>query len=76
MYKQVIIIRSDLKMERGKLISQSLHAGLGALRLARDEIVRKWEGEGAKKGCIESRLGWIDGNREETEGRKDPPFPG
>lgn len=56
MYKQLIIIRSDLKMEKGKVISQSLHAGLGALRLAKEEIVKKWEREGAKKIVLKSSL--------------------
>lgn len=43
-------------MEKGKLISQSLHASLGSLRLVRDEIVKKWEDEGAKKVVLKVDL--------------------
>jgi len=36
-------------MEKGKLIVHGIHAALGALRLVDVEIIKKWEGEGAKK---------------------------
>lgn len=49
MYKQVIIIRKDLKLEKGKLISQSLHAAIGAIRKTDKKVVDRWEQEGAKK---------------------------
>jgi len=56
MYKQVIISRNDLKIGKGKLIAQSLHAGFGALRLAKNEIIKKWENEGAKKVVLKADL--------------------
>lgn len=38
--KQVIVIRKDLKMRKGKMISQGAHASLGALlKLAKREII-------------------------------------
>ena len=49
MYKQVIILRKDLKMGKGKLIAQACHACLGSVRRANGKIVEKWEKEGAKK---------------------------
>ncbi len=52
MYKQVIVIRSDLKMAKGKLAAQVSHASLAAynktLRLLPD-VAKGWEKEGQKK---------------------------
>jgi len=50
--KQAIIIRTDLKMGKGKLAGQSAHASVSALRKAeaRDaDAVQQWEEEGQKK---------------------------
>jgi PTH2 family peptidyl-tRNA hydrolase len=49
MFKQVIIVRKDLKWGKGKLGSHCAHASVGAVRKAKEEIVEKWEKEGAKK---------------------------
>jgi len=49
MYKQVIIVRKDLKMGKGKLLAHVLHAAIGSLRESDEGIVGKWESEGAKK---------------------------
>ena len=48
-YKQVIILRDDLKWGRGKMIAHAIHAALGALRRVDKRIVKKWEREGEKK---------------------------
>ena len=48
-YKQVIIIRSDLKIGKGKLAAQAAHASLGAYKIANKKICKKWERGGAKK---------------------------
>ncbi|MFB0543898.1 MAG: peptidyl-tRNA hydrolase Pth2 [Candidatus Bathyarchaeia archaeon] len=51
-YKQAIILRVDLGMSMGKLISQACHACLGAVEEAkktRHEAWRRWRDEGAKK---------------------------
>lgn len=53
--KQVIIIRSDLKISRGKMISQCAHASLEAYKLASKTDVKKWETEGVKKVVLEIR---------------------
>lgn len=52
MYKQAIVIRSDLGMGRGKIAAQGSHASLTAynrVRKSHPEIARAWEEEGQKK---------------------------
>ena len=52
-YKQVIIVRRDLKMSKGKMIAQCIHASLGAYKRIDEEIIKKWELEGQKKVVLE-----------------------
>ncbi|HLE07970.1 MAG TPA: peptidyl-tRNA hydrolase Pth2 [archaeon] len=47
--KQAIIIRTDLKMGKGKLVSQGGHASIAALRKTSEEDADDWESEGMKK---------------------------
>lgn len=50
--KQVIIVRADLKMGKGKIAAQSSHASLAAFKKTErkhPEIAREWEMEGQKK---------------------------
>lgn len=52
MYKQVIIIRKDLKLGTGKIASQVAHAAIGSMNKllqTNPEIVKRWEREGSKK---------------------------
>jgi len=42
-FKQVILVRTDLKMGKGKIATQACHASVGALRLADENIVEGWE---------------------------------
>ena len=49
MYKQVIIIRSDLKMSKGKLAAQCCHASLESYKKSKPTIRKKWEILGQKK---------------------------
>ena len=48
-FKQAIVIRSDLDMGRGKLISQATHASLMAYKLAKPSDASEWEDGGSKK---------------------------
>ncbi len=50
--KQVIVVRTDLKMGKGKICAQVAHASLEAYKKAlkeKPEWVRSWETEGSKK---------------------------
>lgn len=47
--KQVIILREDINMSRGKEIAQACHASLGAYKKADSDKVSQWESEGSKK---------------------------
>lgn len=55
MYKQVIVIRTDLKMGKGKLISHALHAAIGSMKLVDGKVIEKWEIEGGKKVVLKIR---------------------
>lgn len=48
-YKQVILIRQDLKMPKGKIASQVAHASVAAVLKSKEDIVRKWKNQGMKK---------------------------
>ena len=48
-YKQVIVIRKDLKMGSGKMVSQGSHASLGSFLNAGTKTRKAWLEEGAKK---------------------------
>lgn len=48
-YKQVILVRDDLKLPKGKLAAQVAHASLEAALKSDKRIVQKWREEGGKK---------------------------
>ena len=49
--KQVIVMRKDLNMRKGKMCAQAAHASLGAYFKALDHIL-EWEDTGATKICV------------------------
>lgn len=52
MYKQVIVVRKDLKMDKGKIAAQVAHASLEAYKKADAKDVIGWEAEGMKKVVV------------------------
>lgn len=53
-YKQVIILRTDLKMSTGKTISQACHASLGSYRVSDSNLGEEWLSEGGKKVILKT----------------------
>ncbi len=52
--KQVIVLRTDLDMSRGKLVAQACHASLGAYRNVDESVRSQWEAEGATKIAVKA----------------------
>ncbi|MEK6884183.1 MAG: aminoacyl-tRNA hydrolase, partial [Nanoarchaeota archaeon] len=50
--KQVIIIRKDLNMRKGKMIVQGCHSSIGAMVLGSKSTIEKWNNSGNKKICV------------------------
>jgi peptidyl-tRNA hydrolase, PTH2 family len=48
-YKQVILVRQDLKLPKGKLAAQSAHAALEAAMKSDKKTLENWKKQGAKK---------------------------
>ena len=48
-YKQVIIVRKDLKLDKGKLAVQVAHGSVEAVFKSESSVVKKWRESGAKK---------------------------
>jgi len=54
-FKQVIAVRADLRLGKGKLAAQVAHASLGAYRYAGGEAKFAWEHDGEKKVVVKVR---------------------
>lgn len=52
MLKQVIVIRKDLNMRKGKMVAQGSHASLGAYLLTDIHDRNKWIVNGQTKICV------------------------
>ncbi len=48
-YKQVILIRNDLKLPKGKAAAQAAHAAVEAAHRSDKEAVKAWRSEGMAK---------------------------
>ena len=51
-FKQVIVIRKDLKLSKGKMSAQTGHAVLSAVIKADKKIVEQWQHSGQKKVVV------------------------
>ncbi|HSU72942.1 MAG TPA: peptidyl-tRNA hydrolase Pth2 [Candidatus Binatia bacterium] len=51
-YKQVILVRDDLKLSKGKMSAQVAHAAVDAVTLSDAEDVTKWREQGMKKSVL------------------------
>lgn len=49
MYKQVLVVRKDLKMGIGKIAAHVAHASLDAALMIDEKVLNDWRKEGAKK---------------------------
>lgn len=47
--KQVILVRQDLKLPKGKLAAQVSHGSVGALLKSHKDDISKWKEQGMKK---------------------------
>ncbi len=47
--KQVIIVRNDLKMGKGKIAAQACHGAIGAYKKTDSQKIKKWEETGSAK---------------------------
>jgi len=53
MWKQVILVRKDLKMSPGKMAAQVAHASLESYKITPFEVQLEWEAWGSKKVVLE-----------------------
>ncbi len=51
-YKQVIVVRNDLKLPKGKLSGQVAHAAVEAVLRSEQDKVKHWHLEGQKKVVV------------------------
>lgn len=54
MYKQVIVVRADVKLPKGKLASQVAHAAVEAVLRSPKDNVEHWHFEGQKKVVVKA----------------------
>ncbi len=59
MYKQIVLVRQDLKLSPGKLAAQCGHGFVESFIKADDKIRKKWLNEGGKKVVLK-----VPGERE------------
>jgi len=52
-YKQVIAVRRDLKLSKGKLAAQVAHASLDSFERANPSQRGEWKNDGSKKVVVE-----------------------
>ncbi len=71
MYKQVILIRKDLNLSKGKLAAQACHASLESYRDSERRYpkkTKKWLNEGGKKVIL-----WVEDEEELIKMKRETP---
>ncbi|HLF54711.1 MAG TPA: peptidyl-tRNA hydrolase Pth2 [Candidatus Nanoarchaeia archaeon] len=48
-YKQVILVRADLKLTKGKMAAQASHASVDAVLKSHKDDIATWQAQGMKK---------------------------
>ena len=43
--KQIMVVRTDLKMKKGKIAAQCCHGAIGAYKKSPSDKIKKWENE-------------------------------
>ncbi len=51
-YKQVILVRNDLKLSKGKMSAQVAHASVDSLLKSNKEDITNWRSQGMKKSVL------------------------
>lgn len=51
--KQVILVRKDIKMSRGKIAAQASHASVEALLKSHKDDIAAWRSQGQKKSVLQ-----------------------
>lgn len=74
MVKQVIVVRSDLSMGRGKTAAQVAHASLGAFKKVGGEVAAEWEKAGGKKVVLKADLDRLRELRQEADASGLPSY--
>lgn len=73
--KQVIVVRTDLKMGKGKIAVQCCHGSVGSYKRAPNDKIKKWENEAyAKVVCKVSSLEDIVELKKEADRKNIPSF--
>lgn len=72
--KQVIVLREDIDISRGKQMSQACHASLGAYKEASDDVASQWEKRGAKKIVLSSGDRRLEDLYEEIKRKNIPAY--
>ena len=50
--KQVILVRHDLKLPKGKMAAQVAHASIEAVLRSSPDLVKSWRAQGMKKAVL------------------------
>lgn len=72
--KQVIVLKDDIDISKGKEISQAAHASLGAYRKASDKKVSEWDNQGMKKIVVSSGDRRLEDLYEECKRKSIPAY--